>query len=152
MSSLVLPLTRRNRQTYLKNAEDNDMSFVVHRRMTIADVNSGAFPILPAIYGWKYRPQFMMMLAEGGAVGAATTVDILGTQAAASVKLAAVAIAALTQNTLVRAGDANFTILAAAASFNDCDPNTAIIASKTGASITTATHIHFFMTYTLVRA
>ena len=54
-------------------------------RVVIADVNAGA-TLLAAIAGYKYRLVSAFAIAYGGAVGALTTVDILGTQSASSVK------------------------------------------------------------------
>lgn len=120
-------------------------------RSTIAAVNAGA-TLLPAVPGFKYRIVDMSMIAIGGAAGASTTVDILATKATVSSKLLAVAIAALTQSALVRAGAANATILADGASFTENDTNTAITIAVTGAALTTATHIDTEVRYVLVAA
>ena len=121
---------------------------VLRTRVTLAQVNAGA-TLLAAIPGKKYRIHDMALISVGGAAAAATTIDILGTQAASSVKLLAVAVAALTQNALVRAGAANATILAAGASFVDNDANTAITIGKTGDAATTATHFDVLLTYSV---
>jgi hypothetical protein len=117
-------------------------------RTTTANVNAGA-TLLAALPGYAYRIHDIAMIAIGGAAGATTTVDVLGTQAAGSVKLLAVAIAALTQSAVVRAGASNATVLADGASFVACDANTAITISKTGASLTTATNIDVLLTYSI---
>lgn len=119
------------------------------RRVTLAEINAGV-TLLPALYGYKYRISDMRMISIGGAMGATTTVDILATQAAASVKLLAIAIAALTQSAVVRAGAANATVLADGASFVDNDTNTAISIAKTGATATTATHVDVEIDFELV--
>ena len=133
-----------------KMATDNE--FQLRRRFTIAEINTGT-TILTAMataYGQqKYRLVDVAFIAIGGAAGGATTVDILATQSAASVKLVAVAIAALTQSALVRAGAANATILANGASFVANDANTAITIGKTGGSLTTATHIDVILCYAI---
>jgi hypothetical protein len=67
-------------------------------RVTIAQVNAG-LTLIPAISGQKLRVVDCSIIAVGGAAGAVTTVDILGTQATASVKLVAYAQASLTQST-----------------------------------------------------
>jgi hypothetical protein len=118
----------------------------VRTRFTIAEVNAGAV-LLPAKHDVKYRVVDMALVAVGGAVGATTTVDILATQAAASVKLLAAAIANLTQNSLLRAGATGATILAAGVSFVANDKNTAITVGKTGATATTATHVDVLVSY-----
>lgn len=124
---------------------------VFRGRFSLAQVNAGA-TILAAVPGFKYRLQDAAMIAIGGAATASTTIDILATQSAASVKLVANAVAALTQNTLLRAGATNSTILAAGASFVENDVNTAITIGKTGSDMATATHIDVLLTYELVAA
>ena len=91
------------------------------------------------------------MIAVGGNAGTTTTVDILATQAAASVKLMAAAIAQLTRSALLRAGATGGTILADGASFDTNDANTAITVGKTGGALDTATHVDFFVNYVLER-
>ena len=125
--------------------------YAVRTRFTVAQINAGA-TLLPAIAGYKYQLLDASMIAVGGAVTATTTVDILATQAAGSVKLLAVAVAALTQSALVRAGAANATILADGASFAVNDVNTAVTVGKTGASAATATHVDVQARYLLVKA
>lgn len=121
----------------------------IRRRFTIAEVNAGA-DILPALdTSFKYRMIDAMMVAVGGAAGAATTVDITATLAAASRKLLAVAIAALTQSAVVRAGAANATVLADGASFTANDANTAVRIGVTGAPLTTVTHIDVVLCYVI---
>lgn len=117
-------------------------------RVTIANVNAGA-TLLPALAGRKYRLTDAALISVGGAAGAVTTVDILGTQSTSSVKLLAGAQANLTQSALVRAGGTGGTILADGASFVACDTNTAITIGKTGSSVTTATHIDVLLSYVI---
>lgn len=126
----------------------NGENYTLRQRVSTANVNAG-LTLLAAIPGWKYRVTDMAMIAIGGAAGATTTVDILATQAAGSVKLLAVAIAALTQSAVVRAGAANATVLADGASFVANDVNTAISINKTGISMTTATNIDVIINYQL---
>lgn len=135
----------------LANAGTNvaDSAQIMRRRVTLAEVNAGA-TLLPAIFGFHYRIHDMSMISVGGAVGATTTVDILGTVAGSVVKLLSVAIAALTQSALVRAGAANATILADGGSFVDLDTNTAVTVGKTGATATTATAVDVSITFDLV--
>jgi hypothetical protein len=77
--------------------------------------------------------------------------QILATQAAASVAALIAAVAGLTQNTLLRAGAANATILAGGASFVSNDVNTAITIGKTGGTLATSTHIDVLLTYVIER-
>jgi predicted RecA/RadA family phage recombinase len=112
----------------------------IRRRCTVAEVNAGV-ALLPAIPGLRYRMVDCMAIAVGGAAGAVTTVDILGTQSAASVKLAAFAQANLTQSTVLRPGATGTAVLADGASFVSNDANTGITVNKTGSNVTTATHI-----------
>jgi hypothetical protein len=123
---------------------------VKRQRFTIAEINAGVtlLSAIPATAGpWKYRLVDAMAIAIGGAAAAVTTVDILATQSAGSVKLVAFAQASLTQSAVLRAGGAGATVLANGASFGENDINTAITVGKTGADITTATHIDINIQY-----
>jgi len=117
-------------------------------RLAIGTVNSGA-TLLAAVVGKAYRVHDVAMIAVGGAATTGTTIDILGTQAAAGVKLCAFGQAALTQSALVRAGSAGGVLLADGASFAACDANTAITIGKTGSSFTVVVSIDVLLTYTL---
>lgn len=117
------------------------------QRFTIAQVNAGA-TVLAAVEGYKYRLIDAKIVAIGGAAGAVTTVDIKGTQSSV-VKLVAAAQAGLTQNTVVRDGDATGAVLAAGASYVQNDANTAITIGKTGSDVTTASHFDVVLTYAL---
>jgi hypothetical protein len=123
----------------------------VRTRLTIAQVNAGA-TLLAAIAGWRYRMVDVAAIAVGGAAAAVTTVDVLGTQATAAVKLAAFAQASLTQNTMLRPGVSGTTILAGGVSFAQNDANTAITVGKTGSDVTTATHIDVLLWYQIDEA
>lgn len=142
------PTTRKNFAGESHLLSDNQQVFAHRERVAAADINAG-YTLLPAIPGKKYRIHDAAMIAEGGAAAGATSVDIKATQAAAAVNLLAAAVAGLTQNTLLRAGAANAAILAAGASFGPCDIGTAVTVGKTGGSLTTATHVHFLVLYTL---
>ena len=122
------------------------MALTVRRRFTIAEVNNGD-TIVAAVPGMKHRLINAKMTAVGGAVGTVTTIDILGTQSAASAKLATFAQAQLTQNTLLGLTSTGATVLAAGASFVQNDVNTAITIGKTGGAVDTATHIDVVVTY-----
>lgn len=118
----------------------------VRRRFTTAEVNAGV-TLLPAKAGVKYRMCDAIMIAIGGNAATATSVDILGTQSAASVKLVAGAVAGLTQSAVARAGATNISVLADGASFVDNDVNTAITVGKTGSNLATATHVDVLLSY-----
>lgn len=120
----------------------------VRTRFTIAQVNAGA-TLLPAAPGLKYRLIEASAIAVGGAAGAVTTVDILATQSASSVKLVAYAQASLTQNTQLKSGGTGAAILAGGVSYVQNDANTAVTVGKTGSDVTTATHIDVIASYVL---
>ncbi len=120
-------------------------------RATIAQINAG-LELLPALAGYAYRLIRATAISVGGAAAAVTTVDILGTQGAASVKLVAFAQASLTQSTQLTSGGSGATILADGASYVANDANTAITLGKTGSSVTTATHVDIDLLYELVSA
>jgi len=137
-------------QRVLRIWAEHNAEHVLNRRvrLTIAQINAGA-DIVAALPGHSLRLIDAKMIAVGGAAGGTTTVDIIATLAAVSRKLVAVAIAALTQSAVVRAGAANSVVLADGASFTANDVNTPIRAFVTGAALTTATHIDFDVTYAL---
>ena len=133
------------------NTIQQNRPLFLRRRVTQAEVNAG-LNLLPAIPGFRYRMIDAKLIAIGGAAATATSVDIRGTQAASVVNLLAVAVAALTQNTLVRAGAANAAILAAGASFIECDANTPVAINRTGSNLATATHIDVLLEYEVLSA
>jgi hypothetical protein len=117
-------------------------------RVAIADIIAG-LTLLAAVPGYKYRLVGCKAIAVGGAAAAVTTVDILATQGAASVKLVAFAQASLTRSTVLTAGGAGATVLADGASYVQNDVNTPITISQTGSNITTATAVDVILDYTL---
>jgi hypothetical protein len=120
----------------------------VRQRFTIAEVNAGA-TLVAAVAGKSIRMVDCRAIAIGGAAGAVTTVDVLGTSTTAR-KLVAYAQANLTQSTVVGAGHAGGAVLADGASFTANDAGTAITIGKTGSNVTTATHIDVVFDYVLV--
>lgn len=129
----------------------NSATKTIRKRFTIAQVNAGA-TILAAISGFKFRLIDVLGIAIGGAVGTLTTVDVLGTQSASGVKLAAFAQASLTQSTVLRPGVSGTTVLADGASFVANDVNTAVTIGKTGGTGDTATHVDIILTYAVEAA
>lgn len=127
---------------------DLGSAMILRSRFTTAQVNAGA-TVLTAIPGLKYRVHDVALISIGGAAATATSVDILATQSASSVKILAAAVAGLTQNTLLRAGATNAAILAAGASFVQNDVNTALTIGKTGSDLATSTHIDVLLTYSI---
>jgi hypothetical protein len=128
-------------------------AMVLHtrQRFTTAQVNAGA-TVLAARAGLKYRMVDCAMIAIGGAAATATSVDLLGTQAATGVKLVANAVAGLGENVLLRAGATNSAILTGGASFVACDTNTAITIGKTNSNLATATHVDVLLSYVIEAA
>ena len=119
------------------------------RTFTTAQVNAvGGSELLPAIPGFAYKVRQFKMISIGGNAAGATTVDILGTQSAASVKLAAVPVAGLTTITPVR--DASGNVLAAGASYARCDANTPLLVSVTGSALSGTTSLLVIVDYQLV--
>lgn len=132
----------------LRSRSGGGAAFTERFRVTTAEVNAGK-TLLAAIPGIKYRVVDCFFVAIGGAASGATTVDLLGTQATASAKLLAAAVAGLTQSAVLRMGASNATVLADGASFTVCDVNTAVTIGKTGGSLATATHIDVHLTYVM---
>lgn len=120
-------------------------------RATIAQVNAG-LELLPALAGYAYRLIRATAISVGGAAAAVTTVDILATQGAVSVKLVAYAQAGLTQSAQLTSGGTNAAVLADGASYAATDANTAVTVGKTGSAVTTATHIDLDLFYEVVSA
>jgi len=120
-------------------------------RVTLAQLNAG-FTLLPAVAGFIYSLIDATLIAVGGAAAVGTSVNIIGTRAAAPVQLLAVAIAALTQSAVVRAGAANAVVLADGASFTPLDVNTGITVITVGSAMTTLTNLDVVLEYTLVPA
>lgn len=119
----------------------------VRKRFTIAQVNAGA-DLVAAVTGKAIRMVSCKAISIGGAAGAVTTVDILGTSTT-SRKLVAFAQANLTQSAVLVDGGTGGTVLADGASYTANDAGTAVTISKTGSSITTATHIDVIFSYVL---
>jgi hypothetical protein len=119
----------------------------VRKRLTIAQVNAGV-ELVAAVSGKSIRMVSCKAISVGGAAGAVTTVDVTGTSST-SRKLVAFAQASLTQSTVLTAGGSGATVLADGASYTANDAGTAINVSKTGSSVTTATHIDVIFDYVL---
>jgi hypothetical protein len=119
----------------------------IRQRFTIAQVNAGA-TLVAAVSGKAIRMVGCKAISVGGAAGAVTTVDVLGTSTT-SRKLVAYAQASLTQSTVLTDGGSGAAVLADGASYTANDAGTAITVGKTGSSITTATHIDVIFSYVL---
>jgi hypothetical protein len=120
----------------------------VRQRFTIAEINAGA-TLVPAVAGKSIRMVTCKAIAVGGAAGAVTTVDVLGTSTTAR-KLVAFAQANLTQSTVLTDGGTGAAVLADGASYTANDAGTAVTVGKTGSNVTTATHIDVIFDYVLV--
>jgi len=128
------------------NVTDSVLSARV--RFTIAEVNAGA-TLVAAITGKSIRMVNCKAIAVGGAAGAVTTVDVLGTVSTAR-KLVAFAQASLTQSAVLTAGGTGAAVLADGASYTANDVSTGITVGKTGSNVTTATHIDVIFNYVVV--
>lgn len=131
-------------------AEGSQTVLNIRKRFTIAEVNAGA-EILPARKGWKYRMVGASAISVGGAAGAVTTVDILGTVTTAR-KLVAFAQASLTQSAVLKDGASGAAVLADGASYTANDANTAITIGVTGDDVDTATHIDVNFSFVIEKA
>lgn len=118
-------------------------------RVTLAQANAG-FTLLPALPGVRWRIVDCRVISVGGAAAGGTSLDLVSTQAASAVRPLVIAVAALTQSALVRAGATNATILANGASFVPNDTNTAVTVAKQsgGSALTVATHFDVSLDYT----
>lgn len=120
-------------------------------RVTLAQLNAG-FTLLPAVPGFIYALIDATLIAIGGAATTGTSVNVIGTRSGSPVNLLVVAIAALTQSAIVRAGAANAVILADGASFTPLDVNTPITVITVGSAMTVMTNIDVTLEYTMVSA
>jgi len=120
----------------------------VRQRFTIAEINAGA-TLVAAVTGKSIRMVACKAISIGGAAGAVTTVDVLGT-ATTGRKLVAFAQASLTQSTVLTDGGTGAAVLADGASYTANDVGTAVTVGKTGSNVTTATHIDVIFDYVLV--
>lgn len=117
-------------------------------RVPLATVNAGG-TLLAAVPGLRYRMISCKIISIGGAAGAGTTVDILGTIATVSSKLVAFAQASLTQSAVLKDGGTGATVLADGGSYVQCDANTPITIGKTGSNFTVATNFDVNLTFAL---
>jgi len=129
-------------------SEGGNVARLLRVRSTVAAVNAGV-TLLAAVAGKAYRLHDAYLIAIGGAVTTATSVDIKATQATAAVSLVVGAQANLTQSTVIRAGATGGAVLANGASFVANDVNTAITLITVGGGITVATHVDVALVYTL---
>lgn len=136
----------------MEQASRLGMVVSTRQRFTLAQINAGA-TVLAAVKGMAYRLVDMTLIAVGGAAAGGTSVDIIGTRTAAAVRPFVVAVAALTQNTVVKPNSANVTVLAAGASYTLLDANTAVTIGKQsgGADITVATDFDLILSYAVER-
>ena len=139
------PVTSQN--GFIDSRTTGGLQENIRTRFTIAQVNAGA-TLLPALSGARYRMVACKAISIGGAAGAVTTVDVTGTSTT-SRKLVAFAQASLTQSTVLVDGGSGGAVLADGASYTANDANTAILVSKTGSDITTATHIDIIFSYVI---
>lgn len=129
--------------------------YSLRTRVTLAQLNAG-FTLLAAIPGFAYRMIDCMLIAIGGAATTGTSVNVIGTRAAAPVQLFVAAIAGLTQSTVTRAGSpfatagtASIVCLADGASFTALDVNTPITVITVGSAMTVMTNIDVCLTFAI---
>lgn len=126
-------------------SDNGSVVYNIRTRTSIANVNTGV-TLLPAIPGYKYRLIDATVISVGGAFATCTALTISGTQSTSAAVLLSIAIAALTQSTVVKPNTSNVTVLADGASFVQNDVNTAITIAKTGSSCATATNVDTILT------
>ena len=124
-------------------------------RVTLAQLNAG-FTLLPALPGFNYRLVDCTLTAIGGAATTGTSVNVIGTRAAAPVQLIVAAVARLTQSLRARtgtpfatAGAESLTTLADGASFTSLDVNTPITVITVGSAMTVMTNLDVQLQYVI---
>lgn len=137
----------------MAQADRRAMVTAARVRTTTANVNAGA-TLLAGVKGMAHRLVDFTMISVGGAAATATSVDIIGTRGGVEVRLAVVAVAALTQSAAVKPESANVTLLADGASHTPLDENTAItIGTQSGGSdLATSTHIDVILSLATEKA
>jgi hypothetical protein len=156
-----MPVTSRydaGENRYVREDTLSSTEKTLRTRVTVAQLNAG-FTLLPAVPGFIYSLIDLMLLAVGGAATTGTSVNLIGTRAAAAVQLAVAAIAGLTQSTILRlgspfatAGTASIVALADGASFTPLDVNTPITIITVGSAMTVMTNLDVVLEYTIVPA
>ncbi len=125
------------------------LPYTLRTRVTLAQLNAGLTLLAALGAGFSYRLFDFALIAIGGAATTGTSVNIIGTRSAAPVQLGVVAVAALTQSALVRAGAANAVLLADGASFTALDVNTGITIITVGAAMTVLTNLDVTLTFAI---
>lgn len=126
-------------------------------RCTTASINAAAgSELLPAVNGYAYRIIDAVLIAYGGAAATATSVDIIGTRGAATVRPLVAAVAAIAQSVVAHMGVSNMVVLADGASFTPLDAGTAVLlatqAYPSAGNLATATGVDVILTYALEAA
>jgi hypothetical protein len=131
------------------------VAYSLRTRVTLAQLNAG-FTLLAALPGFAYRMIDCMLIAIGGAATTGTSVNVIGTRAAAPVQLFVAAIAGLTQSTITRAGSpfatagtASIVCLADGASFTPLDVNTPVTVITVGSAMTVMTNLDVVLTFAI---
>jgi hypothetical protein len=129
--------------------------YSLRTRVTLAQLNAG-FTLLAALAGYNYRLIDCMLTAIGGAATTGTSVNIIGTRAAAPVQLIVAAVARLTQSLRTRtgtpfatAGAESLTTLADGASFTALDVNTPITVITVGTAMTVLTNLDVDLSFAI---
>lgn len=126
-------------------------------RSTTVSINLAAgAELLPAVAGYAYRIIDAVLIAYGGAAATATSVDIIGTRSAATVRPLVAAVAALGQSVVAHIGISNMVVLADGASFTPLDAGTAVVLATDNypsvGDLATATGIDVILTYAMEAA
>ena len=127
---------------------DDDMVRYARLSVAVADLAAGQ-TIVAAVPGYRIRMVSCKAEATVADATTSTTVDVLGTQAAASVKLVAYTTTALDRALAVADGTSSGVVLNDGASYDANDAGTAIIADETGSATAGATAIVFYFSYVL---
>lgn len=136
----------------LEDPINGNMCKTFSRSVTAAELTTTGLVLVPARKGYKYALVDCHLIANGGAAGGLTTADLVGTLNGSTRKLLAGAAANLTQSAVLRPGATGGTVLADSASFSFNDPNTPLVAARTGSALTGATSIRYTVTYAVARA
>jgi len=131
------------------------IGYSLRTRVTLAQLNAG-LTLLAAIPAFSYRLIDCALIAIGGAATTGTSVNVIGTRAAAPVQLIVAAVARLVQSVCLRvgtpfatAGAESLTTLADGASFTALDVNTPITVITVGSAMTVMTNLDVVLTFAI---
>lgn len=145
-----MPLRRKNAASETGKLGDHEVLLTLRTRVPIAQlVTTPGTVLLPAASRGRYRIVDAFFIAIGATVGGATSINLVGTVNGALVNLVVMAVAGLTQSTVLDMGTAGSVVLADGASYNLMDAGTPISIMRVGSAVSGASNIDVCIVYAL---